>query len=92
MKYVLTQQAKDFVKSMCADSARAESIIEKAESIFNAEQDSCHFDIGMMKDGCSQNWVTLFLSRLASCKYVKEDWELSADEIAEIGAEEKLAA
>lgn len=92
MKYVLTQQAKDFIKSMCADADRAESIIAKAETIFNAEQNDCSFNIGEMKDGYATNWASIFLTRIASCKYVKEDWELTSDEIAEIGTEEKLAA
>ena len=91
MKYVLTQQTKDFIKSMCADNDRAESIIHKAEVIFNAEQDDCTFDIGEMKDGISRNWVTIFLSRIASCKYIKEDWELTQAEIDSIGKEKQAA-
>ena len=92
MKYVLTQQTKDFIKAVCADEARAESIIAQAETIFNAEQDDCTFDIGEMKVGISRNWATIFLSRYVSCKYVKEDWELTDDEINSIDQEEKLAA
>lgn len=92
MKYVLTQQAKDFIKSMCSDSARAESIISQAEAVFNAEQLDCAFNIGEMQDGYSRNWASIYLSRIASCKYVKEDWELTAEEIESIGSEEKLAA
>ena len=92
MKYVLTQQTKDFIKAVCADEARAESIITQAETIFNAEQDDCTFDIGEMKVGISRNWATIFLSRYVSCKYVKEDWELTDDEIDSIDQEKKLAA
>lgn len=92
MKYVLTQQTKDFIKAVCADEARADSIITKAEAVFNAEQDDCTFTLGEMKRGISRNWVTIFLSRIASCKYVKEDWELTADEIDSLDQEEQLAA
>ena len=92
MKYVLTQQTKDFIKAVCADEARAESIIAKAEAVFNAEQSNCHFDIGEMEHGMSRNFATIFLCRFASCEDVKEDWELTADEIDSLDQEKKLAA
>lgn len=93
MKYVLTQQVKDFIKSMCPNEKRANEIIEFASNVFNSEQSSCHFIIGRMSEETQySNYAHLFLSRKESCEEVAEDWELTDEEIDSIGTEEKIAA
>lgn len=92
MKYVLTQQAKDFIHSVVKTPERAQEIIEKTEVIFNSEQREARFSLGELKvDGWTRAFAQIVLQR-SDCAELVEDWQLSAEEIDSIGAEEKLAA
>lgn len=62
MKYVLAQQAKDFIKFMCPNEKRANEIIAFASNVFNSEQTCCRFGIGRMSEETKySNYTLLFL-------------------------------
>ena len=91
MKYVLTQQAKDFIFSVVKSPERAKEIIKKAEICFNNEMDYVDFLLGDMKKGSmSVCTAKIFLNRYFCAKQV-EDWQLSDEEIDSIG-DAKLSA
>lgn len=92
MKYVLTKQAKDFIRSVVKSPERAQEIIEKTEVVFNNEQNSAYFQLGEFKvDGWHAGSADISLQRTRSTQKI-EDWELTPEEIDSIGSEEKLAA
>lgn len=92
MKYVLTQQAKDFICSVVKSPERAKEIIEKTELVFNNEQKEARFSLGELNiDGWTRAFAQFVLQR-PGCAELVEDWQLSAEEINSIGTEEKLAA
>lgn len=92
MKYVLTQQAKEFIRSIVKSPERAQEIIEKTEVIFNSEQRDARFSLGELKvNGWTSAYAQITLERLNCAKRV-EDWQLSSEEIDSIGTEEKIAA
>lgn len=89
MKYVLTKEAKEFVRSVVKSPERAEEIIRKTEFIFNFEQKSVLFTLGEMKvEGWSCASASIRLERYKCAKEV-EDWTMTDDEVNGIGTEEK---
>lgn len=92
MKYVLTQQAKDFIRSVVKTPERAKEIIEKTELVFNNEQKEAYFTLGELKvNGWTCGSARISIERFNNTVEV-EDWALTPEEIDSIGTEEKLAA
>ena len=90
-KYVLTNQAKDYIRSVVKSPERAEEIIKKTEICFNNDQSSVNFSLGDFKvDGICIGSSYIFLARIQSTIEV-EDWQLSDEEIDSI-EDAKLAA
>lgn len=88
MKYVLTKEAKEFVRSVVKSPSRAQEIIEKTEFIFNSEQKSAGFTLGELRlNGWPSACATIRLERHYCAKEV-EDLAMTEDEIDGIGAEE----
>lgn len=91
-KFVLTNRAKDYIRSVVKSPERAEEIIKKTEICFNNDQSSVNFSLGDFKvDGICIGSSYIFLARIQSTIEV-EDWQLTDEEIDSIGAEEKIAA
>ena len=92
MKYVLTQQAIDFICSVVKSPERAKEIIEKTELVFNNEQKEAYFTLGELKvNGWTCGIAHISIERFNNTVEV-EDWALTSEEINSIGAEEKLDA
>lgn len=92
MKYVLTQQAKDFICSVVKSPERAKEIIEKTELVFNNEQNEAFFSLGELKvNGWTCGSARISIERFNNTVEV-EDWALTPEEIDSIGTEEKIAA
>ena len=90
-KYVLTNRAKDYIRSVVKSPERAEEIIKKTEICFNNDQSSVNFSLGDFKvDGICIGSSYIFLARIQSTIEV-EDWQLSDEEIDSI-EDAKLAA
>lgn len=88
-KYVLTEKAKEYIRSVVKSPERAEEIISKAETVFNTEQLSAFFTLGELKiNGMRWASANIYLER-HNCSREIEDWELSDEEIDSIGAQEK---
>lgn len=91
-KYVLTEKAKEYIRSVVKSPERAEEIIKKTEICFNNDQSTVNFSLGDFRvDGMCIGSSYLFLARVQSTIEV-EDWQLTDEEIDSIGAEEKIAA
>lgn len=90
-KFVLTNRAKDYIRSVVKLPERAEEIIKKTEICFNNDQSSVNFSLGDFKvDGICIGSSYIFLARIQSTIEV-EDWQLSDEEIDSI-EDAKLAA
>lgn len=90
-KFVLTNRAKDYIRSVVKSPERAEEIIKKTEICFNNDQSSVNFSLGDFKvDGICIGSSYIFLARVQSTIEV-EDWQLSDEEIDSI-EDAKLAA
>lgn len=90
----LTQKAAQFIYSVCPDELTAAQLIKKAYVCFNSDQNSVDFKIACLNPGeilgCE---ATLKLWREKCCVFVEDEeadrpWELTAEEIAQIGEDE----
>ena len=90
----LTQKAAQFIYSVCPDEVTAAQLTKKAYVCFNSDQNSVDFKIACLNPGeilgCE---ATLKLWREKCCVFVEDEeadrpWELTAEEIAQIGEDE----
>lgn len=90
----LTQKAAQFIYSVCPDELTAAQLVKKAYVCFNSDQNSVDFKIACLNPGeilgCE---ATLKLWREKCCVFVEDEeadrpWELTAEEIAQIGEDE----
>lgn len=90
----LTHKAIDFIISVCPTPEKALELIFKADTIFNADQDVASFEIASLNPGeILECKATLKLWREECCVFVEDEeidrpWELTAEEIAQIGEDE----
>lgn len=90
----LTQKAAQFIYSVCPDEVTAAQLTKKAYVCFNSDQNSLDFEIASLNPGeILECKATLKLWREECCVFVEDEeadrpWELTAEEIAQIGDDE----
>ena len=90
----LTEEAARFIFSVCPDEVTAAQLTKKAYVCFNSDQKSVEFKIASLNPGeILECKATLKLWREECCVFVEDEeidrpWELTAEEIAEIGEDE----
>lgn len=90
----LTKKATQFIYSVCPDEVTAAQLTKKAYVCFNSDQNSVDFKIASLNPGeILECKATLKLWREECCVFVEDEeidrpWELTAEEIAQIGEDE----
>lgn len=90
----LTKKATQFIYSVCPDEVTAAQLTKKAYVCFNSDQNSVDFKIASLNPGeILECKATLKLWREECCVFVEDEeidrpWELTAEEIAQIGDDE----
>ena len=90
----LTEEAARFIYSVCPDEVTAAQLTKKAYVCFNSDQNSLDFEIASLNPGeILECKATLKLWREECCVFVEDEeidrpWELTAEEIAQIGEDE----
>ena len=90
----LTEEAARFIYSVCPDELTAAQLTKKAYVCFNSDQNSLDFEIASLNPGeILECKATLKLWREECCVLDEDDeiarpWELTAEEIAQIGEDE----
>lgn len=90
----LTKKATQFIYSVCPDEVTAAQLTKKAYVCFNSDQNSVDFKIASLNPGeILECEATLKLWREECCVFVEDEeidrpWELTAEEIAQIGEDE----
>lgn len=90
----LTPKAVQFIYSVCPDEVTAAQFTKKAYVCFNSDQKSVVFKIASLNPGeILECQATLELWREECCVFVEDEeidrpWELTAEEIAQIGEDE----
>lgn len=90
----LTEEAARFIYSVCPDEVTAAQFTKKAYVCFNSDQNSVEFKIASLNpDEILECKATLKLWREECCVLDEDDeiarpWELTAEEIAQIGEDE----
>lgn len=91
----LTEAAARFIYSVCPDEVTAAQLTKKAFVCFNSDQNSVEFKIASLNPGeILECKATLKLWREECCVFVEDEeadrpWELTAEEIAQIGEDEE---
>lgn len=90
----LTEKAARFIYSVCPDEVTAAQLTKKAYVCFNSEQTCVDFTLATLNPGKTLECkATIRLWREECCVLDEDDeiarpWELTAEEIAQIGEDE----
>lgn len=90
----LTKKATQFIYSVCPDEVTAAQLTKKAYVCFNSEQTCVDFTLATLNPGKTLECkATIRLWREECCVFVEDEeidrpWELTAEEIAQIGEDE----
>lgn len=90
----LTEKAAQFIYSVCPDELTAAQLAKKAYVCFNSEQSCVGFTLATLNPGKTLECkATIRLWREECCVFVEDEendrpWELTAEEIAQIGEDE----
>lgn len=90
----LTEKASRFIYSVCPDEITAARLAKKAYVCFNSDQRYIVLKIASLNPGeILECKATLHLCREECCVFVEDEeidrpWELTAEEIAQIGEDE----
>lgn len=90
----LTEKAAQFIYSVCPDEVTAAQLTKQAYVCFNSEQSCVDFTLATLNPGKTLECkATIRLWREECCVFVEDEeidrpWELTAEEIAQIGEDE----